>query len=316
MLRAPLFRGVPPALVATTSAGGEARALARGEKLLAAGTENRRLYLVVSGSLSVYLPLEEPANPTNTSPANPAISTLGEGDCVGELSVIDGRPVSADVIADEPSVVLTFDREQVWSLIDASAEVARNLLCVLAGRVRNDDTILGESGRLQRYFERIATVDGLTGLRNRRWLDEAFARQLERSGRLTQPVSLVMLDVDHFKQLNDDHGHLVGDALLARLAQILASTLRPQDLLARYGGEEFAVLLPGIDRQSGRLVAERLRLAVEIASAAKDERTLPPMTISLGVAERVDGESLDDLLRHADAAMYRAKQSGRNRVGS
>ena len=154
--------------------------------------------------------------------------TLEAGDCVGEISILDGQPVSADVIAEESTVVLSVDRQQLWELIDASAAVARNLLRLLAGRGRHDDEVLGESSRLQRYFERIATVDGLTGLRNRRWLDDAFARQLDRGARTDQPTSLLMIDLDHFKLVNDEHGHLVGDAVLSRVAQTLSATLRPR----------------------------------------------------------------------------------------
>lgn len=318
--RSPLFRGVSLSIVASVAASAEARVLSRGERLLTAGGDNHQLFIVLDGALSVHLPElgDDPANPSNpTNPSNlsnPLIESrlaMAPGDCVGELSVLDGRPVSADVIADEPTIVIALDRERVWLLVDSSAEIARNLLRILAGRVRNDDTVLGEASRLQRYFERIATVDGLTGLRNRRWLDEAFARQLDRSARTGQAVAVLMIDVDNFKKLNDDYGHLIGDALLSRLAQILSDTLRPQDLLARYGGEEFAVLLPGLDTDAAKLVAERLRIAVETSPR---DRTLPPMTISIGVATKQAWETLGDLIRRADAAMYRAKHGGRNRV--
>jgi diguanylate cyclase (GGDEF)-like protein len=307
-----LFRGVSTSLVASVTAGSEARLLALGEKLLSVGADNRRLYIILSGSVSVCVAADEGSSAA--TPSSSAAIQLGVGECVGELSILDGRPVSADVVAAEPSVVLSLDREQVWTLIDSSAEVARNLLRILAGRVRQDDAALGESSRLQRYFERIATMDGLTHLRNRRWLDDAFARQLDRSARTAQPASLLMIDVDHFKRLNDEHGHLVGDALLRRVAQIMASGLRPQDLLARYGGEEFAILLPGLDAVAGVAVAERLRTAVDAASQDEDGVTLPHMTISIGVTTSRPAESLLALMKRADEALYRAKQSGRNRT--
>src|SRR5262245_25993678 len=231
LIRSPLFRGVAPNLVAALVSASQSRQLAIHERLLTCGADNDRLYILVSGSVSVRVEGAEVPH-----------VRLGPGECVGESSILDGRPATADVSAEEPTVVLSFDRQQLWSLVDASADVARNLLRLLAGRVRHDDTVIGEADRLHRYFERIATVDGLTGLRNRRWLDDAFARQLDRSGRTRQPASLLMIDLDHFKAVNDEHGHLVGDAVLCRVAQVLTSTLRPQDLLARYGGEEFAVM--------------------------------------------------------------------------
>ena len=306
LVRSPLFRGVSPVLVTSIAARSESRLLSPREKLLSAGSQNQRLYVVLSGTVSARVPGTDVAH-----------VLLEPGDCVGEISILDGQPVSADVIAEESTVVLSFDRQQLWELIDASADVARNLLRLLAGRVRHDDEVLGESSRLQRYFERIATVDGLTGLRNRRWLDDAFARQLDRAARTDQPVSLLMINLDHFKLVNDQHGHLVGDAVLSRVSQTLSATLRPQDLLARYGGEEFAVLLPGIDVTSATAVAERLRLAVESVPPIPSDGVngpLPAITVSIGVTTGRAYETLPDLLKRADSAMYRAKEGGRNRT--
>lgn len=301
-----LCAGAPGQLLASTMAGSETRDLQAGEYLLTAGEDNQLLYVVLSGVLGVHVP--------GTAHAH---VRLGPGECVGELSLIDGLRVSADVIAEEPTVVLTLDREQIWALMDACPVVARNLLKVLAGRVRHDDRALGEADRLQRHYEEVATVDPLTGLRNRRWLDDAFVRQLDRTRRAGRPLSLLMIDVDYFKTINDECGHLVGDEVLRHLGQVLAGSLRPQDLLARFGGEEFAVLLPNVDEERAQSVAERLRQAVERAPSAPGGGMRPRVTVSIGVATL----SADDtepatatLLHRADQALYRAKQTGRNRV--
>ena len=224
--------------------------------------------------------------------------------------MLDGQPVSADVVANEPTVVLCIERDQLWRLVDQSDEIARNLLRILAGRVRSDDAAIGESSRQKRRLEQLATVDELTGLRNRRWLDDAFARQLTRAIRTGQPMSVMMIDIDHFKQLNDAHGHAYGDTVLRRVAQTLAGGLRPQDLAARYGGEEFAVLLPGIGQESAVAIAERLREAVQADGLAGRR----PATVSIGVATRSGNQPLDALLERADDALYRAKTAGRNRT--
>jgi diguanylate cyclase (GGDEF)-like protein len=155
-------------------------------------------------------------------------------------------------------------------------------------------------------------LDSLTGLRNRRWLDDMFARQIARSLHTQQPASLLMIDVDGFKNFNDEHGHLTGDGVLRSIAQTLNVHVRPQDLLARYGGEEFLLLLPNTVMEGALVVAERLRHAVDQAGA--DRAPLPPATVSIGVAALSGGMSLTELMALADAALYRAKQAGRNCV--
>jgi diguanylate cyclase (GGDEF)-like protein len=167
---------------------------------------------------------------------------------------------------------------------------------------------------MEHHFERVAMVDSLTELPNRRGLDDAFARQLMRSLREQQPVSLLMVDVDHFKKLNDTHGHLIGDDVLKRLARILRHHVRPHDLVARYGGEEFALLLPNTDIDTALMIGERLRTAIDDPRTEDAWRHLPPATVSIGVSAARSSISLSELISQADAALYRAKQGGRNRV--
>src|SRR6185503_12149132 len=121
--------------------------------------------------------------------------------------------------------------------------------------------------------------------------------------------SLLMVDVDHFKKLNDTHGHLVGDEVLKRLARILRRQVRPLDLVARYGGEEFALMLPNTDSDAAVMIANRLRTAIANPAAEEASSHLPVATVSIGVATARAGVSMSELMSQSDAALYRAKQS-------
>jgi diguanylate cyclase (GGDEF)-like protein len=159
-------------------------------------------------------------------------------------------------------------------------------------------------------MEHQAATDALTGLPNRRSLDRALAAQLALAQREKRPLSLLMLDLDHFKAVNDTHGHGVGDAVLRAFAQRVQAQLRPSDVCARYGGEEFVVLLSGTKELLAVETAERLRRAVA------DGPLVPgvAITVSVGLATWRDGEDAAALLARADAALYAAKRAGRNRV--
>jgi two-component system, sensor histidine kinase LadS len=175
--------------------------------------------------------------------------------------------------------------------------------------------------RLRDANERLARLsrrDELTGLANRRHLETVLDAEWRRCARTAQPLSLILLDVDHFKDYNDEYGHLAGDRCLQRVAQALAERcLRAGDLAARFGGEEFLIVLPGTDRDGAALMAERLRDAVQaLAIPHAPSAPFPVVTISAGVGSMFPREGLtsDDVLAGADAALYTAKRQGRNRV--
>lgn len=160
-------------------------------------------------------------------------------------------------------------------------------------------------------LERLAVTDGLTGLHNHRYFHETLAAEIKRASRTHQPLSLLMIDVDHFKRFNDSRGHPAGDDLLRSLGGVIRNELRTTDTVARYGGEEFAVILPDTARENAIEAAEKLRAAVEKSF----DRDTGRVTVSLGVAAYpVDAEGPQSLLRAADEALYQAKGSGRNRV--
>lgn len=167
---------------------------------------------------------------------------------------------------------------------------------------------------LEADLHRLATTDPLTGLANRRYFMEVAARELVRARRHGRPLALLVLDLDHFKAVNDGHGHETGDRMLVAVADACGTTLRSIDLLARMGGEEFAVLLPETDRDGAWRAAERLREVVAAVSVTTDDATVTAR-VSIGgtVLAGADGD-IKDLLRRADRALYRAKDAGRDRV--
>lgn len=171
------------------------------------------------------------------------------------------------------------------------------------------------TGRLMDRLRNAALHDGLTGLFNRRFLRESLPQLQAVAARRKSPLCVVMIDLDHFKQVNDRFGHLVGDRTLAAVSRALREHSRRSDLVARYGGEEFAVLCPDTDCETGVQVAERLRAAVE--QLGPHELGYPgPQTVSLGIAVQSDDHELtpEQLLDHADSALYRAKHRGRNQA--
>jgi two-component system cell cycle response regulator len=162
-----------------------------------------------------------------------------------------------------------------------------------------------------RRLEALAGVDPLTQLPNRRILKERLEQEFSRVVRYRRPLACLILDVDHFKRVNDDHGHLLGDEVLTRVGSTIASTIRRSDLAGRYGGEEFLVIAPETSSSGAAALGERLRHAIGSAPAG----SLPRVTVSIGVATTdPTTQAAEDLLRSADRALYAAKEAGRNRV--
>ncbi len=168
--------------------------------------------------------------------------------------------------------------------------------------------------RISHELQSLAARDSLTGALNRRSLKEAFEHLRALSQRSGDVLSVMMIDVDHFKSINDQHGHLVGDEVLCRLVSVITSTLRKQDYLARYGGEEFCILMPATSEIEALVIAERLR-TFYAGTNMGDEDAPWYSTISIGVTDSVtSGFEFESLIEGADRALYLAKQTGRNRV--
>jgi diguanylate cyclase (GGDEF)-like protein len=180
----------------------------------------------------------------------------------------------------------------------------------------NGAAIVIENAKLYEKSQQLATSDALTSIFNRRHFYELALTEFERSKRYKAHLSVIMLDIDHFKYINDKYGHLTGDQILISFVQRVQAELRTSDVFARYGGEEFIILLPETDNRQAIQVAERLRV-VTAEKPFTNNQTSPYITISLGVATLDDScDNLDTLIDRSDKALYEAKQIGRNRVRS
>ena len=210
---------------------------------------------------------------------------------------------------------INLERRRRLRAQEQALDIQRRANLTLEDRVRERTE---ELERANRRLEAISRTDGLTQVANRRQFDERLKEEWCRIGRQRLPISLLLLDIDYFKAVNDRYGHLVGDDCLTTVAAICANEIqRSGDLLARYGGEEFAVLLPATPSEGAEQVAERLRQAVENAIVYPGaQEAAVSLSVSIGVATQVPGkgEACGELIRRADAALYGAKEAGRNRV--
>ena len=215
--------------------------------------------------------------------------------------VLSGKPVDS-----VESVRYTKDNVPVQVLISGSPIIREGQLTGVVAIY----TDISERKRMEQKLQNMASTDQLTGAFNRYKFLECLDHEMKRSKRSKSPFSLLMLDIDHFKEVNDTWGHSIGDRVLKELVQTIAENLREVDILTRWGGEEFIVLTPDTDRQGGLVVAERLREAVS-------EHVFPKVgsvSISLGLAQHEEKDTADSLISRADRQMYLAKEKGRNRV--
>jgi len=195
----------------------------------------------------------------------------------------------------------------VLTVVDRIATANRQLTDRLGSA---QDTIEQQSHLLESQMAD-ALTDALTKIANRRAFDHELQRRYAEWRRKQTPLAMLMMDVDHFKWFNDQHGHLAGDEVLKRVAQVLAENMREMDLVARYGGEEFAAILPDTDLESGKVAAERVRAAIERDTLEFDGEVLR-VTASVGLAQATVGDDAEGIIRRADEALYASKEAGRN----
>ncbi|HEY4015075.1 MAG TPA: GGDEF domain-containing protein [Polyangiaceae bacterium] len=257
---------------------------------------------------------------------------LGKRMQLGSAPFEIGRATKNDLALDEESISrhharITFDGTDHWvGDLRSTNGTFVNDVVIREHRLQDGDQVrigrsilkfmTGENVEVQYHEEiyRLMTVDALTQIFNRRYFNEALEREYNRSKRYGRALSLIAFDIDHFKRVNDTHGHLTGDNLLRQIAMAVKPRLRREDVFARTGGEEFGVLLPEVPLDGALITAEKVRRIVE-TSPLQHEQKVISCTVSLGVAMLGEHEtSGEELYRRADGLLYEAKQGGRNRV--
>jgi diguanylate cyclase (GGDEF)-like protein len=230
----------------------------------------------------------------SVSRAHSKITNAGRSVKIRDLGSTNGTYVNDELVEERPLVDGDF------------IKIGRTIFKFLSG------------GNIERAYHeeiyRLTTVDGLTQIFNKRYFAEALDREIARASRYRRELSLVMFDLDHFKEVNDSHGHLAGDAVLKTLAHTIKTRIRTEDIFARYGGEEFAIILPEIDGHNAHQFAEKIRRIVETTDFIF-EATKIPVTISMGVATLdLEEPAAAALIKRSDERLYEAKAAGRNCV--
>jgi diguanylate cyclase (GGDEF)-like protein len=255
------------------------------------------VFLCVLGTLAFQV---RPTVPTRTRARSVLVATYA----IGAFAFLS-RGISA-LMSAEPLLAFTAPSAGQSSLFlaAATASIVSTFTFVMLHKERSD----GEAARM-------ATMDPLTGAYNRRTFHDIAERELARAVRAGQPLSVIVVDIDHFRPVNEQHGNRTGDEVLRKVADLIRSALRKEDMLVRYGGEEFLVMLPEVPGPGAVVVAGRVRKAVEAEPINVDGHSLK-LTVSVGVSARLDEgpESIETLLQRADEALALAKQRGRNRV--
>jgi diguanylate cyclase (GGDEF)-like protein/PAS domain S-box-containing protein len=252
------------------------------------------------------------------------LHAIGATDWIGRTTAEMVSPAFAAIAAQADAQAMAKDgRVEFEAHLETTSDTALDVVVsktVWRGRDHKAEGVMGvmlditERKRMEAELRRLATTDVLTGAFNRRHFMELAGAEVDRARRHDRPMVALMLDIDHFKRINDTYGHPVGDVAIRALADVCAHEIRNEDVLGRLGGEEFAIVLTETNMDSALLAAERLRLAIAAIQVPSDQGIVS-FTTSIGVAGRLeDDTTIDAMLSRADMALYSAKRSGRNKV--
>jgi diguanylate cyclase (GGDEF)-like protein len=276
------------------------------------GDEGHELYIVRSGKIRVAITLHDGREKD--------ITEFLPGDFFGEMSIFENAPRSATCYASEQSSLYALMGRDFYRLIKDSPSLAIKIMYRMSNittrRLRSTGEFLSDMVVWGKRARKRAITDELTGVYNRHFLDDALENQIHRAREGGSPLSVVMVDLDHFRSINDAYGHEVGDEILLSAVEIFKRHLRERDILARYGGDEFTILLPHTGIEKARSLAQMVCDEMEQVETLQHRGgTLTRVTTSQGIAAfPIHANNLPALMKKADEALYRAKELGRNRV--
>ena len=276
------------------------------------GDEGNELFIIESGGATASIRVDDDEEKI--------ISEFSPGDFFGEMAIFENALRSATITAREDSVILALDKNDFFSLMDkwplVAIKIMRGMLDITSGRLSSTGRFISEMVKWGDNASRRAITDELSGLYNRRYLDSSLTEQFGKAQRNGSTLSIIMADLDLFREVNESYSHETGDRYIVEVASIFKKCLRSTDIIARYGGDEFTIVLPDTDIASARQLAENIRAAVAKLDFLKE---LPGpdlhLSTSLGLAAFPDHcSSIEDLKKRADEALYKAKETGRNKV--
>ncbi len=279
------------------------------------GDKGNELFIIKSGKVRTSISL--------SGGEEKDIASFTSGDFFGEMSIFDDEPRSATCRTVEKTELVILKGESLFEMIETNPEISikimYRMLNITTRRLRDTGEFLSDMVQWGEEARKRTITDELTGVYNRRFLEESFTQIFESARRNSKPLSMVMADLDDFRQINEIYGHEKGDRVILEVVGIFRRHLRDTDILARYGGDEFTVLMPDTDLDAAMEISERIRSDVERLDLLNDpagvSHSMHRVTASQGLACYPDtADSGESLKESADRALYKAKESGRNRV--
>ena len=284
----------------------------KGDIICKEGDKGHELYIIREGEFAGYIQLP--------SGKQKEIVTFHTGDFFGEMSIFENAPRSATCLANKEGAIYRLHKKDFFSLIESEPDIAikimYRMLNITTQRLRTTSKFLSNVVRWGDEASKRAITDEFTGAYNRRFLENSLDDYVDAAKKSGKPLSLIMTDLDYFRQINEAYGHDVGDTTILEIVKVFKKHLRDTDILARYGGDEFTVLLPDTSLSKAYNVAETIRKEVTKIDLLHDmDGPVTTLSTSQGIAAYPEtAKDLESLRKKADDALYTAKEEGRNRV--